>query len=119
MMIKDSQNMEPLARKATALLKSLAHPDRLMICCQLRGGEMSVGALETQLDIPQPRLSRELAKLRDEEILSARREGKIVHYSLIDQRAHALVDAICQVMLGEQADDAVRIHTPPEKETTQ
>lgn len=116
MMIKDSCKMEPLAREATTLLKSLAHPDRLMICCQLRGGEMSVGALETQLDIPQPRLSRELAKLRDENILAARREGKIVHYSLIDDRAHALVDAICRVMLGPQADESVRIQTPTEKE---
>ncbi|MGB3624902.1 MAG: metalloregulator ArsR/SmtB family transcription factor [Henriciella sp.] len=116
MMIKDSRQMEPLAREATALLKSLAHPDRLMICCQLRAGEMSVGTLETLLDIPQPRLSRELAKLRDEKILAARREGKIVHYSLIDDRAHALVDAICHVMLGPDADHAVRIQTQANKE---
>lgn len=119
MMIKDSQHMEPLAREATALLKSLAHPDRLMICCQLRGGEMSVSALEAQLDIPQPRLSRELAKLRDEAILAARRDGKTVHYSLIDARAHALVDAICHVMLGPKADETMRIQTQAGKEATQ
>ena len=108
-MIKDSRKMEPLAREATALLKALSHPDRLMICCQLRGGEMSVGELETQLEIPQPRLSRELAKLREDDILSARREGKIVHYSLIDRRVHALVDAICKVMLGPDADPNVQL----------
>ena len=109
MMIKDSRNMEPLARQATSLLKSLAHPDRLMICCQLRAGEMSVGTLEAQLDIPQPRLSRELAKLREEDILAARREGKQVHYALVDARVHALVDAICEVMLGSKADPKVRV----------
>ena len=110
MMIKDSLNMEPLAREATVLLKSLAHPDRLMICCQLRGGEMSVGELESQLGIPQPRLSRELAKLREEEILAARREGKLAFYSLIDARVHALVDAICKVMLGPDADPHVTVN---------
>lgn len=101
--------MEPLAREATALLKSLSHPDRLMVCCQLRGGEMSVGELEAQLEIPQPRLSRELAKLREEDILAARREGKVVHYSLVDARVHALVDAICKVMLGPDADPEMRV----------
>ena len=69
-----------------------------------------------QLDIPQPRLSRELAKLRDERILAARREGKVVHYSLIDDRAHALVDAICHVMLGPQADETMRIQTQANEE---
>ena len=57
-MIRDSRRMEPLVNEATNLLKSLGHPDRLMICCQLRGGEMSVGELEQDLGIPQPRLSR-------------------------------------------------------------
>lgn len=115
-MIKDVKNMEPLAREATTLLKSLSHPDRLMVCCQLRGGEMSVGELEVQLEIPQPRLSRELAKLREEDIISARRDGKVVHYSLVDARVHALVDAICTVMLGSNADPDVRFEPEPEGE---
>jgi len=108
-MILDSQNMEPLVTQATSLLKSLSHPDRLMICCQLRGGEMSVGELEADLGIPQPRLSRELAKLREEGVLTARREVRQVFYTLSDTRAHAMVDAICGVMLGKAADPDVRI----------
>jgi len=108
-MIRDSQNMEPLVKEATGLLKSLSHADRLMICCQLRGGEMSVAALEAELGIPQPRLSRELAKLREEGLLEARREVRSVYYTLADTRAHAMVDAICSVMLGKAADPDVRI----------
>lgn len=108
-MIRDSLNMEPLVQEATSLLKSLGHPDRLMICCQLRGGEMSVGELERDLGIPQPRLSRELAKLREEGVLSARRDVRQVFYTLSDTRAHAMVDAICSVMLGRQADPVVRV----------
>ena len=108
-MHKDSQNMEPLMQEATGLLKSLGHPDRLMICCQLRDGEMSVGDLEADLGIPQPRLSRELAKLREEGVLTARRDARQVFYSLSDKRAHAMVDAICSVMLGKRADPGVRV----------
>ncbi|HPE46886.1 MAG TPA: metalloregulator ArsR/SmtB family transcription factor [Hyphomonas sp.] len=108
-MNRDSRNMEPLVNQATGLLKSLSHSDRLMICCQLRGGEMSVGALEAELGIPQPRLSRELAKLREEGVLEARREARAVYYTLSDKRAHAMVDAICSVMLGKRADPDVRI----------
>ena len=108
-MIRDSRKMEPLVAEATGLLKSLSHADRLMICCQLRGGEMSVGDLERDLGIPQPRLSRELAKLREEGVLTARREVRQVFYTLSDKRAHAMVDAICGVMLGRQADPEVRL----------
>ncbi len=108
-MIRDSRKMGPLLAEATGLLKSLAHPDRLMICCQLRGGEMSVGELEADLSIPQPRLSRELAKLREEGVLTARRDARQVFYTLSDTRAHAMVDAICSVMLGKQADPSVRV----------
>ena len=108
-MIRDSLQMEPKLKVATRLLKSLSHPDRLMICCQLRGGEMSVGEMEADLGVPQPRLSRELAKLREEGVLAARREARQVFYSLSDKRAHAMVDAICSVMLGKRADPGVRV----------
>ena len=60
----DMDKMQPLAGEATALLKALAHPARLMICCQLRDKELSVSEIEQTLGIQQPRLSRELAKLR-------------------------------------------------------
>lgn len=108
-MIRDSARMEPLLSEATSLLKALSHPDRLMICCQLRGGEMAVSALEADLGIPQPRLSRELAKLREDGVLTARRDVRHVFYTLSDTRAHAMVDAICSVMLGKQADPGVRL----------
>ena len=41
-----TQDLAPLASEATELLKALAHPERLMICCQLRDTEMSVGDIE-------------------------------------------------------------------------
>jgi len=94
-------SMEPLAEEATALLKALAHPARLMICCQLRQSEMSVGDIEKMLGIKQPRLSRELSKLREEGLVETRRESKVIFYRLAGQaRVGAMVDAICAVMQG-------------------
>ena len=101
-MTPDSRNLEPLAEQTTDLLKALAHPVRLMVCCQLRDKEMSVGDIETTFGIKQPRLSRELSKLRDEGLVVTRRESKLVYYTLSsDQRIRAMVDAICAVTLGK------------------
>ncbi|MGJ8561400.1 MAG: metalloregulator ArsR/SmtB family transcription factor [Litorimonas sp.] len=94
-------DMMPKAEEATRLMKALAHPERLMICCQLRAGEMSVGEIEKTLLIPQPRLSRELGKLREHGILGTRRESKSVFYHLQDKRIHAIVDTLCYVMMTE------------------
>jgi DNA-binding transcriptional ArsR family regulator len=103
-MTPDSRDLQPLADEATSLLKALAHPARLMICCQLRDCEMSVGEIEETLGVRQPRLSRELGKLREEGLVETRRESKIVFYRLSQKgRVQAMVDAICGVMLGKDA----------------
>ena len=99
-MTPDTQHMLPLAEEATRLMKALAHPERLMICCQLRESELSVSQIEQMLDIPQPRLSRELAKLRTDNILDTRRQSKSVYYHLKDDRVRSIIDTLCSVMLG-------------------
>ena len=101
-MTPQTHRLEPLAAQATSLLKALSHPARLMICCQLRHTEMSVGDIEQALGIRQPRLSRELAKLREEGLVETRRDAKLVFYTLSDRhRVREMVDAICAVMLDK------------------
>ena len=78
MTVPDSKTAEALARS----LKLLANPNRLRILTHLSNGEASVGSIESDLDIRQPNLSRELANLRDAGALVARRESKVVFYSL-------------------------------------
>jgi len=110
----DTSSLKPLADDATALLKALAHPVRLTICCQLRDTEMSVGDIESQLGFKQPRLSRELAKLRDEGLVETRRESRVIFYRLTDNpRVRAMIDAICGVMLGKTPAPNVT-NTPPQ-----
>lgn len=112
-MTPDTSSLKPLADEATALLKALAHPVRLTICCQLRDTEMSVGDIETQLGFKQPRLSRELAKLRDEGFVETRRESKVIFYRLAkDQRMRGMIDAICGVMLNKPVPAAAPSASP-------
>ncbi len=88
------QDMQQAAGQACRLLKVLSNPDRLMILCQLAQGEMRVGELETALGIGQPTLSQQLTVLRDEELVSTRREGKNIIYQLSSPQALALMEVL-------------------------
>lgn len=75
----------------TSTLKLMANPNRLRILIHLLNGEASVGAIEEELDIRQPNLSRELANLRDAGAIEARRESKVVFYTLESEAIRSLV----------------------------
>jgi ArsR family transcriptional regulator len=72
------------AGQAVAALKVLANEDRLLLLCQLSQGEMSVGELESHLDIRQPTLSQQLGVLRNEGVVETRRDGKRIYYRVAD-----------------------------------
>ena len=74
------------AVEAVTALKILANTDRLLLLCQLSQGEMCVGELEEALDMRQPTLSQQLGVLRNEAVVSTRRDGKHIYYSVADKR---------------------------------
>lgn len=82
-------------------LKLIANANRLRIVCRLLKGEVSVGDIETELDIRQPTLSRELAKLREGDVITARRQSKVVFYSLTDPDMTHLIQAVCHASSDE------------------
>ena len=90
----DLEDMQSAAGQACRLMKVLANPDRLMILCQLSKGEMRVGEIEEMLGIVQPTLSQQLTVLRDEELVSARREGKNIYYQLSSPQALAVMEVL-------------------------
>ena len=85
------EDMQSAADHACRLMKVLANPDRLLILCQLSQGERRVGELEALLGIVQPTLSQQLTVLRDEALVSTRREGKHVYYALSSPQALAVM----------------------------
>ncbi|MFC5519751.1 ArsR/SmtB family transcription factor [Polaromonas jejuensis] len=80
----DPEILRGAAGQAVAVLKLLANEDRLLLLCQLSQGEMCVSELEEQLDIHQPTLSQQLGVLRGEGVVSTRRQGKNIFYSVAD-----------------------------------
>jgi len=85
---------------AAAYLKTLAHEGRLMILCHLGSGEKSVGELEALLDIRQAAVSQMLARLREEGLVSTRREGKTIYYSLADQNITEIIGLLYRQFCG-------------------
>jgi len=85
----------------------LSNPDRLMLLCQLSQGEKRVGELEEILGIVQPTLSQQLTVLRDEELVSTRREGKNIYYQIASPQALAVMNILyaqfCAPQEGERA----------------
>lgn len=101
--VMDLEEMQSAAGRACRLMKVLANPDRLLILCQLSQGERRVGELEELLGIVQPTLSQQLTVLRDEELVSTRRDGKSVFYALSSPKALALMKVLYeQFCLGEK-----------------
>ncbi len=101
--VMDLEEMQSAAGRACRLMKVLANPDRLLILCQLSQGERRVGELEELLGIVQPTLSQQLTVLRDEELVSTRRDGKCVFYALSSPKALALMKVLYeQFCLGEK-----------------
>lgn len=88
--------MRAAAIAACGLMKVLANPDRLMILCELAQGEKRVGELEEDLGIVQPTLSQQLTVLRDEQLVSTRRDGKSIYYSLASSSALAVIQTLYQ-----------------------
>ena len=80
----DTETLRSAATQAVAALKLLANEDRLLLLCQLSQGEMCVSELESHLGIRQPTLSQQLGVLRSEGVVSTRRQGKNIYYSVAD-----------------------------------
>lgn len=94
------EELQHRAREVSGLLKTLSHQNRLLIACALTEGETGVSELEAETGVPQPHLSRELARLREAGLVSARRESKNVYYRLSDVRLERLIDALCDAFGG-------------------
>ena len=80
----DPAVLRQAADEAVRALKLLANVERMLLLCQLSQGERCVSELEAQLQIRQPTLSQQLGVLRTEGVVSTRRQGKNIFYSVAD-----------------------------------
>jgi DNA-binding transcriptional ArsR family regulator len=101
-----SQKLEQLmrnAREASDFLKALSHENRLILLCLLSEKERSVGELEEILSLRQAAVSQQLARLRFDGIVSSRREGKTVYYSLASDKVRNIISVIYDIFCEAKA----------------
>ena len=101
----DLEKMKASAGKACQMMKVLSNPDRLMLLCQLSQGEKRVGELEEILGIVQPTLSQQLTVLREEELVTTRRDGKSIYYQIASPQALAVMNVLFEQFCGPQTGD--------------
>jgi DNA-binding transcriptional ArsR family regulator len=123
-----------VAKELSTLFGVLANPHRVRIIEELRSGELDVNSLQAVLGVTHSRVSQQLAVLRSHRLVTERREGRHVYYSLSQPRmAQWLLGGLefieGEVRMGEEirrALDEVRTlwtvkdrhngHTGPEEE---
>jgi DNA-binding transcriptional ArsR family regulator len=86
--------MREAAQSACALMKVLSNPHRLLLLCELAGGECNVGELDERLGITQPTLSQQLTVLRNEGLVATRRNGKNIYYRMASPPAMAVMQVL-------------------------
>ena len=94
MCAEDMDKMAASAVQAANFLKAISHEGRLMILCHLASGERSVTELEQLLSARQATVSQQLSRLRLEGLVTTRRDGKAIYYSLADDRPKLVMELI-------------------------
>ena len=100
-----TDEMTAQATAAAACLKALAHEGRLMILCHLQSGEKSVTELEHLLSSRQAAISQQLARLRLEGLVSCRRDGKAMYYSIQDPKVATAIGMVYEMFCKSPGSD--------------
>ena len=78
-----------------------------MVLCHLSQGEMSAGELAEALEQKAPAMSQQLAILRREGMIEARREGQSIYYRIIDDDAVAIMGFLYERFCSDDADRSI------------
>lgn len=85
------ETFEKQAVEVASILRALANERRLMILCRLfECGEDNVSSLAEAVGLSQSALSQHLAKMRDEDLVTFRRESQTLWYRITDPRIEQL-----------------------------
>lgn len=94
MIMSPFDEMNGHATAAAALLKALAHPERLMVLCQLVEGEKGVGELLAHSQLGQSAFSQQLSVLKRHGLIRSRKVSQQIYYSLVSEAAADVLGAL-------------------------
>jgi ArsR family transcriptional regulator len=109
----DISLFEASAAEAAKLLRALSNARRLMILCQLGGRELAVGQIQTLVGLSQSALSQHLAVLREQGVVSTRRDGQIIFYRIADPAAVKVVETLAEIFCPPGAKPSHDRQTDP------
>lgn len=97
-------NMENMAARATevaSLLATMANPVRLLILCSLAEGEKPVHELVNNSGITQGAVSQHLTKLRNLNLVSTRRDGQSIYYSIRSNEVRQILNLLYKIYCND------------------
>ena len=97
----------PLHQMKAEFFKTLSHPMRIRVLELLSARERPVGELLRELDVEASNLSQQLAVLRRAGLVTTRKEGSTVYYSLVSDQIADLMGvarSILTSVLSEQEE---------------
>jgi DNA-binding transcriptional ArsR family regulator len=95
--IMNVNEMIPASDTAAGLMRSLSHPQRLLVLCALGSGERSVTELRSMLGgVEQVPMSQQLMRLRADGLVESRREGTTVYYHIARQEVLLVIEALAK-----------------------
>jgi ArsR family transcriptional regulator, virulence genes transcriptional regulator len=97
--------LEAKAEEVAVVLSAMANPKRLVVMCTLLSGERSVGDLAGIVGLSQAALSQHLAKMRALRLVSTRRDGQTIYYSLASDEVQAVLETLYRVYCAPACDD--------------
>ena len=108
--------MIPASARAADLMRSLSHPQRLLVLCALGREEKSVGELRRELGgIGQVPMSQQLMRLRADGLVTARREGTTVYYRIAQPEVVEVIEALHSAFCPADAAPAESAPRKPSK----
>ncbi len=93
------------AELVSGFLKGLASPHRLLILCHLMEKERSVGDLIELTGIAQTSMSQHLSKLKDEGIVTFRRDHRVLYYAIAHGAVYDIMEVLYHHFCAEGAGD--------------
>lgn len=95
---QDRLFFEEGSAKASAMLRAIGNPHRLLILCLLiEYGEMPVGSLHEYIDLSQSALSQHLARMREEGLVTYRREAQTLYYRIENADVAKLIATLKEI----------------------
>lgn len=90
-----------ISKLKSELFKALAHPTRIQILDLLKDGELCVCEIYEDLELNQSNISQHLKVLKDQDLVTSRKEGVKVLYQIKDDKAWEILDSAEELLVKQ------------------